>query len=183
MKKVIFIILAGLLICSSVFSQSFSGGWKLQTPNSPNSSEVFYFGSNTYMVTGFDALANRSYIMQGYFSVSDGIMTIQPIGGKTIIVKVTWVNQSSFTLSTERMSSTYSKIPGYSLPATPSNGGGTYQPSTPSSTTNQPCWCCNGTGRCNICGGKGTVGSNKCPDCFGSGSCKHCSGTGRFRGN
>lgn len=47
-------------------------------------------------------------------------------------------------------------------------------------TSQQPCWCCNGTGYCHICSGKGTVGDKKCPSCHGTTRCQYCNGTGIF---
>lgn len=40
---------------------------------------------------------------------------------------------------------------------------------------------CGGTGRCNICKGKGTVGAGKRCVCGGSGICRPCNGTGYGR--
>lgn len=52
------------------------------------------------------------------------------------------------------------------------------------SATPQKCWCCNASGKCNICFGKGTFPYSpysRCTYCGGNGICKHCDGTGDFK--
>lgn len=69
-----------------------------------------------------------------------------------------------------------------------SGGSSSYDNSNSGSDYNRheaQCRGCNGTGRCQHCGGTGLVNNNKskCSLCHGRGSCVSCAGRGKIHGN
>ena len=177
MKRLILVIFLGLLFCGSVFSQSLQGQWRLQNPNNPSSQEINYFGPNTYMCVGFNALTGQSYMGQGMYSVSDNILTLQQIDGKIMYLKITWNSPNQVVLSTENMRCIYAKISAnYVAPSVPGNN-------VYNNNASQVCYTCLGTGRCRVCGGTGTYSiygeSKPCSACSGDGKCWHCKGSGK----
>lgn len=84
---------------------------------------------------------------------------------------IIWIN--NYPISNSQTSRIIMTSPSGSLNSTiPPSGG--------SSTTQQSCWCCYGTGYCHVCGGKGIIGNETCPSCHGTCRCKYCDGTGIF---
>jgi hypothetical protein len=49
-----------------------------------------------------------------------------------------------------------------------------------SSAAGANCGYCNGTGRCHVCNGVGSIDGKECVICWGKRRCTHCNGTGVY---
>lgn len=192
MKRFIFIIFLGLLFCGSVFSQELSNCvWQLQNPAVSVNSEMINFKNGRFNYDTMNLSTKEKNNMTGSYQILGNQITLSFDGSKSFVFTVSWLTPNKMALSMNGNNLFYAKA-GTSDDQFmknlifSTNPGGNTVPNTyntPKSAAAQPCWPCSGTGHCNVCNGKGTIGKNKCPDCFGSGVCKHCSGTGVFQPN
>lgn len=175
MKRIsIFVIFLGLL-CSSVFSQSLTGNWQLQS-NNPAVVETLNFGSGLFMHLGSNFDTGQVYTMQGRYVIEKDIITFAPEGRNQFSLRLTWINGYTFTLSDNNTYSTFVRmVSDYNIPSVPS------APTYSAPPRQQTCMTCYGTGSCKVCGGTGTYRaygqSSVCSACGGNGKCWHCHGT------
>lgn len=126
--------------------------------NVPNGSYILYLP------------ASRDYAYQRYCR-GNQLETVQtfPLQGRSWYVNGTSIQY-------------YESGAGYSAPATTSSySNGSSSSSSSSSSHGAICRGCNGTGRCQHCGGSGWVNNHrsKCSLCHGTGRCQSCAGVGK----
>lgn len=191
MKKFIFAIFTCLLLSSSVFAQDLENGiWQCQNPNNPSNSEMLIFIKGKVTAGSINLVTGEKSEVKGSFMVTGGNSLVIFVGDEKFVFTVKWFNQNKFALINSQGGYLY-----YGQVTTAedrfmanylNSQNGNYNTYSAPAKTQQPCWPCTGTGRCNICSGKGTIGTvppTRCTYCFGSGVCKHCNGTKIFQGN
>ncbi len=181
-------LLIGIMFYGSALSQSLSGHiWRLQNPEISSESELFGFNQDDefiYMLTSL--VTGETHKVMGTYSLIGNKLAIR-LSDRTDYFDVALKNANEIDLikdssilhlakagsAADHLLSDYLKS---------KSGGDSYDNNYSTKHTDQMCWCCYGTGKCNVCKGKGTMDypSRTCRYCGGSGICKHCNGTGKF---
>lgn len=191
MKRVIFIILSGLLICSSVFSQGIERGmWQLQNPGQPYMNSIVTFKRGVFNNTMLNMTNEQSRQAIGSYNLSGSVLVIV-INNTRYVYNLKWYSQNKFSLSNNQGTLIYAQsnssadqyfanyMNWYGM-----NGGGLNSSSGGGNSSNryEVCGTCRGTGRCKVCGGSGTYSgygnSSPCSACNATGKCWKCRGTG-----
>lgn len=198
MKKFLFMMFFGLLSISSTFAQDLEiFMWQCQNPGVYYESHMLIFSKGKFTYGVGNLIYQKNNQTNGTYQVVGNNLMLTS-DGQTNSFLLTWIHKNKFVLSDQNgnggmifvtigtpedqflvnyMNGIYSTGP----ISIGSGGNGGYRPTT-TTPSNQPCWPCTGTGKCNCCSGKGVQGypAKTCTYCGGSGVCKHCNGTGKF---
>jgi len=205
MKRVIFVILVGLLLYNPLFSQNLGGGiWQLQNPDNPSNSEMvgFNLDSATFCYSTANLVNMTNFSQRGSFKKLGNYITLtfNNNQGSTRFF-MTWIGPNKLVLSTSNRNLIFASFGSYedqffanyvngiystgTYSGGGSYGGGSYGGSSGggTSTGSTICYTCQGVGSCKVCGGTGVYRiygqSSVCSACGGNGKCWHCHGSGK----
>lgn len=143
-------------------------------------SETMFFNDGTYITVSASLNGGMPQMEKGRYEFENDYLYYTD-GKSENTIKINWISSTRYSFNYNGYVFIFQE---YQMPSTSNS----YVPSNSFNQTNtrQPCWCCNGTGKCHSCNATGidyvlSTGPHKCSSCGGTGICKYCHGTGIFK--